>query len=466
MGTERESERQRVKVQISNKLTITDAPESLERAIRERLTFENPAFREAERLGRWTGNIPEVLTFYRWEEDSLVLPRGCIRQLLGMAKREGIRYELIDHRRVLPQVDFTFQGNLRPFQQEALEAILSRDFGTLSAPTGSGKTVMALAAIAKRRQPALVIVHTKELMNQWIDRIDSFLGIPSAEVGIIGNGKRTIGLRVTVALVQTLYRCAQQLSPHVGFLIVDECHRAPSRTFTEAVSAFDSRFVLGLSATPWRRDRLSKLIFWHVGDMVHEIGKAGLIKTGDVLPAEVIIRETDFRPYSDPQSEYSAMLSELTEDAGRNTLIAQDVAGEARNGGGIVLVLSDRKAHCEALQELLGRQGIDARLLTGNLGNGERRRVVEDLAAGKVDVLVATGQLIGEGFDLPTLSSLFLATPIRFDGRVIQYLGRVLRPATGKDRARVFDYVDVKVPVLVASARARQRVYECEEQAA
>jgi superfamily II DNA or RNA helicase len=153
------------------------------------------------------------------------------------------------------------------------------------------------------------------------------------------------------------------------------------------------------------------------------------------------------------------MLSELTADPQRNALIADDVAQEARNGGGVCLVLSDRKAHCEALLALLADRGVEATLLTGDLSNGERQAVVEAVNTGRVKALVATGQLIGEGFDCKALSTLFLGTPIKFNGRLQQYLGRVLRPAPGKDKAKVFDYVDEKVGVLKAAAEARRRVY-------
>jgi len=218
--------------------------------------------------------------------------------------------------------------------------------------------------------------------------------------------------------------------------------------------------MLGLSATPWRRDKLSRLIYWYLGDVAHEVNKEDLFQTGDIVPAEVVIRETNFRTLIDPTEEYSTMLTELTKDPERNRLIASDVAGEAKNGGGICLVLSDRKAHCEALWGLLQRHGLASELLTGDVANGKRQAVIDRLNQGKVKVLIATGALIGEGFDCKQLSTLFLATPIRFDGRVIQYLGRVLRPASGKDKAKIYDYQDIHIPVLLASAKARERVYE------
>jgi len=390
---------------------------------------------------------------------SMIVPRGFTRQLIGILNESGAQFEIRDHRRRLPDVEYQFFGELKGFQEEAVKAILSREFGTLAAPTGSGKTVMALAVIAHRKQPALVIVHTKELLNQWCERIETFLGIPREEIGIIVAGKKTIGEKVTVGIVKSVYPIAHEIKKHFGFLIVDECHHAPARTFTEAAVEFDSLYMLGLSATPYRRDKLTRLIYWHLGDMVHEIDKTALEDSGDVLKAEAIIRETGFASAFDPIEQYSLMLSELTKNHSRNMLIVQDVIEEAQNGGGICLVLTDRKAHCETLAGLLEDKGIQADILTGDLSDTDRKTVVERLNTGRVKVLVATGQLIGEGFDCKELSTLFLTCPIKFSGRLLQYLGRVLRPAPGKEKARVYDYVDSRIGVLENAARGRQKVY-------
>jgi len=251
------------------------------------------------------------------------------------------------------------------------------------------------------------------------------------------------------------------IKDHIGFLIVDEVHRAPSRTFTEAVTAFDSKYMLGLSATPWRRDKLSRLIYWYIGDVIHEVNSEKLLKTKDILPVKIIARHTEFKTLLNPSEQYSKMLSELTQDATRNELIAQDVAREVQGGEGICLVLSDRKTHCEAIQGLLRRKHhIESELLTGDTPKTKRKDIVAKLNTGKVEVLIATGQLIGEGFDCKQLTTLFLATPVKFNGRVIQYLGRILRPAPGKKRATVYDYVDKHVGPLRASAKSRMRVYK------
>ena len=446
---------------LQNNLRLTGIPPQLYDLLTQRLKFPNPKYLENARMGRWNRGVPKELRFYyRIRGGGLVIPRGFIRQLITTCRRLDIDCTVEDRRRSLPPVDFAFNGQLRPFQQRAVQHMLRKEFGTLNSPTGSGKTVMALYILAQRKQPALIVVHTADLARQWSERIETFLNIPVNEIGRIGGGKKKIGEKITVALVQSLYKCAEAVAPQVGHLIVDECHRTPSRTFTDAVTEFDARYMLGLSATPWRRDNLSKLIFWHLGDVHHQVEKNDLIRSGQVLPADIIFRETEFKPYYDPVQEYSKMLSELTLDDDRNRLIAADIAAEAGSQPGICLVLTDRKKHCESLGALL-RYGfsLPVDILTGDLNASERQQVMDRLQEGRIKVLIATGQLIGEGFDCRELTTLFMATPVRFSGRIIQYLGRILRPAPGKKRARVFDYVDVNVEPLLKAAGARKKIY-------
>jgi superfamily II DNA or RNA helicase len=448
-------------ITIDREILLQGIPDSLDQFLLSELKIPNPKWLENDRMGRWNRETPKTLCFYtRTPDGGLILPRGYMGQLVRCCQKEGIDYRIYDHRQLLPLLDFTFTGLLKPFQQAAVDAMAPKHFGTLTAPTGSGKTIMAMSLIANRRQPALIVVHTKDLADQWINRIENFLNIPATDVGRIGGGKKQIGTHITVALVQSLYKCAEEIAPHIGFLIVDECHRCPSRTFTEAVSLFDSKYMLGLSATPWRRDNLSKLIFWHLGDIQHSIDNHQLVDSGDILSPEVFFRLTEFKAHHDPTKFYSKMLAELTADDSRNRLIAEDVAMEAQETDGICLVLSDRKHHCETLKAILTyRHKIAVDVLTGDVEASQRAMIIKQLSEGNIKVLIATGQLLGEGFDCPNLSSLFLATPIRFSGRVLQYIGRVLRPAPGKHGAKIFDYVDVHVGVLKSAAIARQAVY-------
>jgi superfamily II DNA or RNA helicase len=444
---------------IDNFIAIHEAPLEIVNEVKKTFTIDNPEWLENDRMGRWNGETPQRLKFWRIEDGALILPRATIGLVIDMARRNGHHYHVEDNRRLLPSVEFTFKGKLRGYQLAAVADLGRRDFGTLQAPTGSGKTIIALAMIAWRKQPTLIIVHSKELLEQWKARIIEFLGIPCEQIGTIGNGKMQVGEKITVGIVNSVYKLAGEIRDRIGHLVIDECHRAPSRTFTECVTGFDAKYQLGLSATPWRRDGLTRLIWWFVGNTLHRIEASGLVESGDILPFRVILRETRFIPSCDPSEEYSRMLSELTEDPARNALIAADIAGEIENPG-TILILSDRRAHCLQLKDCLAERNIKAEMLTGEMSASVRSDIVRRLNDGDIKVLIATAQLIGEGFDCKGLTTLFLATPIRFDGKLLQCLGRVLRPALGKDKAVVYDYCDSRVGVLRSAARARERVYQ------
>ena len=412
--------------------------------------MKNPAYLEAIKHKRWTGNIDKILIFYEEFKcghvtpisSRLFFPRGFLRQALDITGKD---ISLQDDRRVLPEINFKFTGELRPYQDQALQAILKKDFGVLEALMGSGKTVIALAAIAARKQPTLILVHNKELLYQWRDRIKEFLGI---KAGLIGDGHNLLSA-VTVSIINSAKKRLVELPTFFGQIIVDEVHRTPGAMLSEVVRAFDCKYMLGLSATPYRRDGLTALIHWFVGSLVHKTDPKELQEVGAVLVPEIHTRETGFN--------YQKLLSLIVEDEDRNNQIVYDVMVEARRPG-TALVVSDRVEHCETLARLLASRNLRVETLTGQLKAKERKSVVEDIRAGKVDVVIATIQLIGEGVDFPKLTSLFLATPIKFSARLIQVIGRILRPMEGK-KPRVYDYSDPVGP-LFASARARGKTYK------
>lgn len=446
---------------ISHKLFLSGVPEPVKAQVMAELTLDNPKWLENLKMGRSNYRVSRHLKLYSTRTcGGLIVPRGYGGRLARLCAEHGEAVEYQDDRRTLPEVDFNFQGELRPYQRAACEAMLRRRFGTLCAPTGAGKTVCGLYLVAKRRQPALIVVHTRDLAMQWVERIEEFLGIPAREVGMIGSGRSKVGRAVTVATVQSVYSRAKELKKHMGHIVVDECHRAPSRTFTAAVTAFDCAYSLGLSATPYRRDGLTPLIFWHLGEMHARIDSAELMDSGAILRPEIRIHQTAFCSERDPTEEYAGIIADLTLDPDRNALIVDALAAEIHSGQGVSLVLSDRKGHCHALRELLlDRHGLDGLVLTGDTPLFERKKMVERIQAGRTQVVFATGQLIGEGFDASNLTALFLATPVKFSGRLIQYLGRILRPMAGKKRPVVHDFVDGEVGVLESAARARAEVY-------
>lgn len=440
-------------LKVDNKASLVNVPDKVLGECKKQLTLSNPKYQDAVKYGRWITNLDPEVRLWSKIPGGICFSRGFTRQCLEILKKQRVNVELQDCRKTLSAVNFQFQGQLRDYQKQAVNDALKRDFGVISASTGSGKTIMALKIIAERKQPALILVHTKELLCQWMDRIESFLG---AKVGQVGNGEYDIQ-PVTVAIVNTAKKHLDELPEYFGQLIVDECHRVPSNMFIEVVQAFDCRYMLGLSATAYRRDGLTKLIYLTLGDQVHEVDSKELKANGAVLAPKVIIRKTDFRYFY--RDDYPKLLSTLTEDLARNKLIAGDVINQFRQENEICLLISDRVGHCQSLAKMLDDAGLWVEVLTGQTSKAERERIVSDVQAGKIDVLVSTIQLIGEGFDCKGLSSLFLATPIKFKGRLLQVIGRILRPASGK-RPVVYDYQDPKVGVLKAQAWSRTKALQ------
>ena len=415
--------------------------------------MDNPKYQEALKYGRYTGNIPRKLRLHKRKMSALLFPRGFVKTAQEICSRHGVEPRLLDYRTVQPEIDFEFKGELRDYQQQAVNDILKDDTGVLEASTGSGKTVMALAVIAARKQPTLVIVHTKELLQQWQDRIKSFLGITP---GQIGAGKFDVQ-PITAALVQTLRKRTGDIAHTFGHVIVDECHRTPTATFSECVTENWGKYLLGLSATPFRRDGLTKYIHVALGDRSHQVDPDMLREAGSVLSPELEVVKTDFQ--YDYQDDYQDMVSELVRNYNRNKLITREIELEFnRRDSGSILVVSDRLEHLQLLHDISG-PGSGKAILTGSTPARERERIVQDLAAGKVKILFSTLSLIGEGFDAPGLDRLLLATPIKFEGRLVQVVGRILRPAEGK-RPLIIDFQDTKQPILRAQARERTKVFE------
>ncbi len=447
-----------ISVGLSDSLQIRNIPADLSREIEVLFTMVNPKWLENQRTGRWNGKTPKTLHYFRKTEDALYLPRGTEHHVLEILDEKSI--SLGNNTRALPEVSFKFKGKLKGFQTKACTDLLAKDFGTLCSPTGSGKTVMALHCVYVRRQPALIVVHTKELAEQWCARIETFLGVPKKEIGRIGGGKKTIGDRITVALVQSLYKCAKDVSNKIGFLLVDECHRCPSRTFTEAVSYFDSMFMMGLSATPFRKDGLSQIIFWYMGELLHTVQLKKLQEDGDVLVADVYKRCTDFIPFYDPVAEYVHVLSEMAEDRRRNQMIAKDVEKSLEVNAGAHILLTDRKQHCTILKETLRNRGVRSQILSGDVKDKHRKLIIKKIETGSIKVVISTSQLIAEGFDSAQLTVLFLTMPLGYKGRVIQSVGRILRPADGKEKGTIYDYVDTLIKQFENSWSRRKSVYK------
>jgi superfamily II DNA or RNA helicase len=455
-GADRKGKPEGPLLTVTGQCHLSGIPRPFLQVLQDKLTIDNPKYSAAKKYGRWVGkNFKQQLYFYELDATGISFPRGFAAQAVELCRKYmGQRPCIEDRRRLLPEVDFTFQGELRSYQQDAVQDILRKHFGVLVAGTGSGKTVMALDIIARRRQPTLILLHSKELMYQWVERARQFLGI---EAGLIGDSHFAVR-PLSIAIVNSARKRLDELMPSFGQLIVDECHRVPATLFTEVVKRFDSYYMLGLSATAYRReDGLTRLIYLYMGDRVHEVDPGKLAASGAVLKPEFIQRATDFKYVF--RGNYQALMNALTKNEERSLNIADDIYAEAKRTKGTILVVSDRVAHCRKLGDLLAGKGLPASILTGKLTTAERTEIVDSLHRGDIKVLISTVQLVGEGFDAAGLTTLFLTTPIKFTGRLRQVIGRILRPASGK-QPKVIDYVDQHVGILRNSARIRRQACE------
>lgn len=433
------------KIILGTACTISGANPDQAAQIKNALTLDNPAYLEAVKMKRYTGKLDRHLHYFKETEAGLEIPRGATGLILPIIPER----EITDNSRALGPVDFEFKGTLRPYQQTAVDAFKNRNFGVLEAATGSGKTTMALALIAKRKQPTIIIVHNKALLFQWRDRVKHFLGV---EAGLIGDGKYDIR-PVTVGIINSVKKHLDELSELFGHLVVDECHKSPSKTFTDAVSAFDCQYLTGLTATPERRDGLGKVINFYLGRIAHQVDKRHLNDIGAVLRPEIVQIETGFS--YDYNDDYTQMLTAATEDEARSSQIVNEAIKHRDQG--TTLLVSDRVNHCLKLAALLSARNQEPAILTGKTPKKKRLQIVADVQAGKVKFLVSTLSLISEGFDCSDLYVLVLATPVSFEGRITQTVGRILRPEKGK-RPLVLDFADNLVGILREGAKKRLRI--------
>ncbi len=366
---------------------------------------------------------------------------------------------------------FTWASELRAEQQTALRAVEAQETCVLIAPPGTGKTVIACAAIASRATSTLILVDRKALADQWRTRILEHLGIKCGQIG--GGRSKTTGV-IDVALLPTLARRANvdELTRGYGFVVVDECHHIAASAFTDVLNQIPARYWLGLTATPYRRDQLDDLIYHQLGSHTHTIDAPAadhLPTSGDApAPHRILhVHPTRFAYDGDADPSQPGGIAEiyraLVADEERLKQIVTDVL-DAHQAGANILVLTTWVDHVDALTEHLTAAGCeDIIVLRGGMKARERQAVIESIAtrvaSGSPLLLVGTGSYIGEGFDCPALDTLFLAAPVSFKGRLVQYAGRITRAHPGKTTATVHDYHDVLTPVIASSLRKRAPGY-------
>jgi superfamily II DNA or RNA helicase len=435
---------------------VEEAPgELLERA-RKDLSLPNPEYLRRKRMGQWTGNLRSSLTLYRKKGDSgAVLPRGYAGSLLLRAREMGLTWDLEDRRMAWGKRVLSFRGELRPYQERALEEMIRKQSGVLAAPCGSGKTCMGLALAAHWGEPALVLVHTLDLLEQMRENVEHWLGISP---GVIGGGRWDPHEVITVATVQTLIRRKKELpklAKQFGTLLLDEAHHVPATTFTGIIQKFPAKYRYGLSATPEREDGLHPFLYAVMGPLRAQVTPEDLEQEGRLLRPHLSWILTDFRSSLQGREDtYTELMGELVASSERNRLIVK-TAAESLSEGSCLLVLSERVEHCGLLAKALEAH-VPGKVacLTGETPQKDRGGILEGVRGGDLSCLVAS-RIADEGLDIPRLDAILFATPFRGKAKGWQRIGRIMRTFQGKERPRIYDLLDWKVPLLKAQGRRR-----------
>jgi len=429
-------------------------------------TFPNPVFYEKQRQRFPTYNIPRYLYSGEYHSDHIALPRGCVEDAVELFAECGSRLE-IDDRRLKPKgIRAAFKGDLHPYQSAAQHKMMEHEHGVLVAPPGSGKTVIACSIISKRKTPTLILVNRQVLLAQWMERLQQFLGLDKKVIGQWRGSRKKAKGKVDIAMIQTLanLEIPKSFFRNYGLVVIDECHHVPAVKLEALLKECGCKYILGLTATPQRKDRLERLLFHQCGPIRHMLD-------GDSphpFEKQVRIRSTEFQAYQDDGKPLPLHLTwqRMIEHLGRNQMIIEDIrqcVQECRKP----IVLSDRKEHLETLQAMLRESCKQDEttfvMLEGSLSPRQRQKRIyafTEAADKKIPAcLFATSSLLGEGFDLPMLDTLFLAMPISFKGRLIQYAGRLHRPHPGKSRVVIFDYLDELLPLTMSMYRRRLPAY-------
>jgi len=428
--------------------------------------FQNPEFYSAQAMRLPTFAIPRIIGCAELLSHHVALPRGCKDQVEELFEALGIRIRLIDERNSGRPVDTTFVGELTLNQKAAADALLQHDTGVLAATTAFGKTVVAASIIAARKTNTLILVHRRQLLDQWIARLSSFLDLPPKEIGQIGGGKRKPTGMIDVAIIQSLVRKGEvdDIVGDYGQLIIDECHHLSAVSFEAVARRCKARHVLGLSATVTRKDGHHPIIFMQCGKVRFRVN-AKQQANERPFNHRVILRHTKYAlsPEMDvDRPPVQKIYTDLGHDENRNDMIFDDVL-KALEDKRSPIVLTERKEHALLLAERLSHFARNVIVLHGGMGVRKRRELakqLEEISDDEERVLIATGRYIGEGFDDARLDTLFLTMPISWRGTLAQYAGRLHRLHPSKKEVIVYDYVDDGVPVLARMSSKRVTGYK------
>jgi superfamily II DNA or RNA helicase len=445
---------QKVEITLAEQLYVnhTGLPPVLRNRILRLASFANPEFYQAQRIRLPTWNKPRILYCYEYFPEYIGLPVGCFDGLLTILKHYHIKPELQNKQNHGRNIDVRFTGELRDDQKEALQKLMANQTGILSASTAFGKTVVALRIIAERKVNTLILVHRKLLADQWAERINQFLGIPKKDIGYYsGTKKKRIGI-IDIAVMQSLVKKdkVEDWVAEYGQIIVDECHHISAASFEQIVRKCPAYYRLGLSATVIRKDGQHPIVMMNLG----EVRYSNTRNSASLFSQKVFLRFTEFIVSAENEANSNLDIQDLFHNLylneNRNKMIIQDIL-DAHREGRECLVLSERLEHLDILKDSLKENISSLFVLKGSLGKKQIKEIMKaiyDTPSHEHKIILATGKYLGEGFDLPSLDTLFLVFPFSWKGTLVQYTGRLNRASYGKKEIRIYDYIDEKVPVL------------------
>lgn len=465
-----------LEISLSNVLSIRKDEISAKtyHFLRKLASFSNPEFYLKQATRQPTYQTPERIYLFEETEEDLMLPRG----LLSSLKEHFEEIKIKDNRYSHDSINVTFNGQLRFEQDAALGDLLASENGVLSAETGFGKTVLGAALIASRQKKALILVHNRQLLEQWLERLSQFLTFEEDEavrytpsgrekvighIGQYGASKKWRSKLVDVVMIQSLFK-GDNISIFLDdydMMIIDECHHVTALQFEKVVAQFSGKYLYGLTATPERKNGHEPILFQRIGDILHTA------KTEQSeFEKHLNLRLTSFGKLDLEKSKstsFVALSDWLAKDEFRNQMIVQDILQMYADKHKI-LVLVNRVEHLEILQNSLTQESLDNIFcLSGKSKRKESKETLEQIEGlGNEEplVLLSTGKYVGEGFDLPKLDTLILAAPLSWKNNLIQYAGRLHRPYQGKNKVEIFDYLDIHVPYLEKMYQKRQVAYQ------
>ena len=445
--------------------------------LRRIASFRNPEFYSKQALRLSTYSTPRIISCADLTDEYLMLPRGCEDAVVALLKEKSVAFRFDDETNHGRSISVHFNGELRNDQQEAVEALTSSYTGVLSATTAFGKTVSAIGLIAKHGVNTLILVHTKALLDQWVQRLEQFLvinEIPEVEEGkrrrkkslspigtLSSTGNKLHGI-IDIALMQSCVSDNEVKSfvKNYGMVIADECHHVSAVNFEQILKAVNAQYVYGLTATPIRKDGHQPIIFMQCGPIRYSADAKAQMQTQS-FQRLLVPRFTPFRLVSNEDLSFAKVTQQIAEDEYRNLLIVKDVL-EVLKEGRSPIILTSRTSHVALLAELLQPHCHNVITLVGSYSTKEKREKMEQLQSippSESLVIVATGKYIGEGFDYARLDTLFLVSPIAWKGIVAQYAGRLHREHEGKQEVQIYDYIDIRVPVCESMYRKRLKGY-------